>query len=124
MSTFKNIIKNEVMRPVSNDRASTFIATIKQPDLKKQRNKYKYNIEFIDENGEKRYEKGVRVRVYGNYNAEGYSDGDQVIVELENNNYTIIAKHITDYDELKSNFELKNDIFSSFSFDSLPGFIF
>lgn len=124
MSVFKNKIKNEIMSSVQSDRTSTFIATIKETSLNSKKNKYKYNIEFTDENGEKKYKKGVRVRVYGNYNAEGYSDGDEVIVELENNEYTIIARHISDYDELKSDFELKSDIFSNFSLDLLPGFIF
>ena len=124
MSTFKNKLKNEIMRPVQTDRSSTFIATIKQSGSDNSKSKYKYNIEFIDENGEKKHKKGVRVRVYGNYNAEGYSDGDEVVVELENNEYTIIAKHVSDYDELKSEFELKSDVFSNFSLDSLPGFIF
>lgn len=124
MSTLKNKIKNEVMRPVTTDRTSTFVATIRQSGSRNQISKYQYNIEFTDENGEKRYKKGVRVRVYGNYNAEGYSDGDKVVVELENNEYTIIAKHISDYSELKADFELKSDIFSNFSLDSLPGFIF
>ena len=124
MTTFKNKLKNEVMSPIQMDRTSTFIAEIKHSGKGFNKNNYKYNIEFTDESGEKKYKKGVKVRVYGNYNAEAYSDGDQVIVELENNEYTIIAKHINDYDKLKSEYELKSDIFSNFTLDSLPGFIF
>lgn len=123
MSTLKNKLKNELMNPVQKDRSSTFVAKIKQSG-KQSKNKYKYDIEFIDENGEKKTKKGVRVRVYGNYNPEGYSNGDEVVVELENNEYIIIAKHISDYDDLESEYELKSDVYSNFSLDSFPGFIF
>ena len=49
MSTFKNKLKNEIMRPVQTDRSSTFIATIKQSGSDNSKSKYKHNIEFIDD---------------------------------------------------------------------------
>ena len=121
MSDFRNKLIEDVVKPNQDkNRASTLIATVTNAK------KSSYTIKFTNEFGEDKTQSGIKVRTYGNDTIGPYMPevGDMVIVEQEDNEYTIIAKFIKDEAEAKNDLELMSDRFSNLFLDSIPGYIF
>lgn len=122
MSEFSKKLINDYIAPSKNkDRIGTLIATVINANPKRK----KYDIELIDENGDKKIIQNIRVKnngdASGDYSPEA---NDQVMVEVENNVYTIIGKSGMDEYEESSNNKLRSDIYTNLIYDIIPGNIY
>ena len=104
MSEFRQRLRKEVVDPalsVSGRRLLVAVITSK--------GKNSYSIEFINEDGEKATQTGVKARQLSNSSITEYAENEKVFVEYENDDYTIVATYHEDTDVFRASMETKQD---------------
>lgn len=120
MDTVKNLIHQKIVSPaIHNDRGMHVIADVLQSDEKNNL----CTVKYIDKNGILRNRDNVSVRLAG---AEWFpAEGDQVILEDHGKYAVIIGKNDSGYAAyIRSQNELKQDLYADTSSNSCGGWIF
>ena len=122
MYDFKAQMRNTLINSVARltDRIVTIGKVTKSDEINNM-----VSVQYVDKNGKSRNKDKVPVRLYGNGGDWFPSVGDLVIIEESNDDMSVIARHVGNYNmDVRSKMLLKQDIYSDSGGGTSGGYIF
>jgi hypothetical protein len=122
MYDFKAQMRNTLINSVARltDRIVTIGKVTKSDEINNM-----VSVQYVDKNGKSRNKDNVPVRLYGNGGDWFPSVGDLVIIEESNDDMSVIARHVGNYNmDVRSKMLLKQDIYSDSGGGTSGGYIF
>lgn len=122
MYDFKAQMRNTLINSVARltDRIVTIGKVTKSDEINNM-----VSVQYVDKNGKSRNKDNVSVRLYGNGGDWFPSVGDLVIIEESNDDMSVIARHVGNYNmDVRSKMLLKQDIYSDSGGGTSGGYIF
>lgn len=122
MYDFKAQMRNTLINSVARltDRIVTIGKVTKSDEINNM-----VSVQYVDKNGKSRNKDNVTVRLYGNGGDWFPSVDDLVIIEESNDDMSVIARHVGNYNmDVRSKMLLKQDIYSDSGGGTSGGYIF
>ena len=122
MFDFKSGLRNSVINSVARltDRIVTIGKVTKSDEINNL-----VSVRYVDKNGKTRNRDNVTVRLYGNGGDWFPSVGDYVVIEESNSDFSVVARHVGNYNmDVRSKMKLASDVYSDSSGGAMGGQMF
>ena len=121
-SNIKDKIKNKIVEPAANSRS---VSTLSAKITKVNEKTNTCDVMYTRIDGTEMRRKNVDVLLTNKSFIDWFPEvNDIVLIQEKNNIVYIIGPSYSNYDNVRKNIELKNDILSNSYIDTLGGFIF